>query len=59
MTTRIDEAFAELEWHDAVLLSLTVDRRTPGERDEVTLLVAASRMRIFAKRFEISDAKLQ
>jgi hypothetical protein len=39
MTERIDEAFAELEWHDAVLLSLNIDRRTPGDRDEVTLLV--------------------
>ncbi|MCP3102031.1 hypothetical protein LZ198_24495 [Myxococcus sp. K15C18031901] len=39
MTERIDEAFAELEWHDALLVSLNIDRSTPGERDEVALLV--------------------
>jgi hypothetical protein len=39
MTERNDEAFAALEWHDAVLLSLNIDRSTPGERDEVALLV--------------------
>lgn len=32
-------AFAELDWHDAVLLAVEVDRRSPGERDEVALLV--------------------
>ncbi len=39
MTERIYEAFDALEWHDAVLLSLNIDRRIPGERDEVVLLV--------------------
>ncbi|MBZ4421418.1 hypothetical protein [Myxococcus sp. RHSTA-1-4] len=39
MTETIDEAFGALEWHDALLLSLNIDRRTPGERDEVVLLV--------------------
>jgi hypothetical protein len=39
MTEKIDEAFGALEWHDAVLLSLNIDRRAPGERDEVALLV--------------------
>lgn len=39
MTEKIDEAFEALEWHDAVLLSLNIDRRIPGECDEVVLLV--------------------
>jgi hypothetical protein len=39
MMETIDEAFVDLEWHDAVLLSLNIDRRAAGERDEVALLV--------------------
>ncbi|MDP1919451.1 MAG: hypothetical protein Q8L14_24585 [Myxococcales bacterium] len=39
MTERIDEAFVDLEWHDAVLRRLKIDRRAAGERDEVALLV--------------------
>ncbi|MFY0582087.1 hypothetical protein ACN28S_54390 [Cystobacter fuscus] len=39
MTEEIDEAFGALEWHDAALLSLSLDRRAPGEIDEVVLLV--------------------
>lgn len=31
--------FEELDWHDAVLLSLSVDRGNPGRRDEVLLIV--------------------
>ncbi|MBK7861615.1 MAG: hypothetical protein IPJ65_23965 [Archangiaceae bacterium] len=31
--------FDALEWHDAVLLELTIDRRAAGESDEVVLLV--------------------
>lgn len=28
-----------LEWHDAALLSVEIDRRDPGERDELALAV--------------------
>jgi hypothetical protein len=31
--------FDLLPWHDALLLGISVDRRTPGERDEVTVAV--------------------
>lgn len=51
MTERIDEAFVALEWHDAVLLSLYIDRRIPGERDEVALLVEWPDGRIRNVRF--------
>ena len=30
-------AFLDLEWHDAALLEILIDRRQPGERDEVVL----------------------
>lgn len=39
MTEKIEQAFEAMEWHDAVLLSLNIDRRSPGERDEVVLAV--------------------
>src|SRR5690242_11877913 len=39
MNERIDEAFEALEWHDAVLQSLAIDRCTPGERDDVVLVI--------------------
>jgi len=39
MTERIEKAFEAMEWHDAVLLSLNLDRRAPGKRDEVALIV--------------------
>ncbi len=39
MTKKQEESFAELPWHDAVLLRLTIDRRVPGERDELVLLI--------------------
>lgn len=39
MTESIDEAFVALDWHDAVLLTMKIDRRAPGDRDEVALLV--------------------
>jgi hypothetical protein len=38
MTEKVEQAFEALEWHDAVLLSLSIDRRAPGKRDEVVLL---------------------
>jgi hypothetical protein len=39
MTEEIRQAFEEMEWHDAVLLSLNIDRRAPGECDEVVLVM--------------------
>lgn len=39
MTKRIQEIFEGLPWHDSVLLNLTIDRKAPGERDEVLLLI--------------------
>ena len=39
MMGTIGQMFEALEWHDAVLLSLTIDRHAPGVRDEVVLLV--------------------
>jgi hypothetical protein len=39
MTTKLEQAFTSLEWHDALLLIVTIDRREPGERDEVVLIV--------------------
>ncbi len=35
----IMQRFQQLNWHDSVLLNLTIDRRAPGERDEVLLLI--------------------
>lgn len=35
----IEQRFEALDWHDTLLLSLSIDRRAPGERDEVVLLV--------------------
>lgn len=34
-----EQAFEAMGWHDAVLLSLGIDRGTPGKRDEVVLIV--------------------
>lgn len=31
--------FDALPWHDAVLLGISIDRRTPGENDEVMMSV--------------------
>lgn len=39
MTDHVQDTFDELDWHDAVLLSLTLDRRSPGKRDEVVLII--------------------
>jgi hypothetical protein len=39
MTEEMEQAFEAMEWHDSVLLSLNIDRRTPGKRDEVVLVV--------------------
>ena len=39
MKDAMDEVFGSLEWHDAELLCLSLDRRAPGERDEVVLLI--------------------
>jgi hypothetical protein len=36
----MNNSFNSLPWHDATLLSISVDRRKAGERDEVHLLVA-------------------
>lgn len=33
------DSFDSLPWHDAELLELSIDRRSPGARDEVRLLV--------------------
>lgn len=35
MTNASEQRFLELEWHDALLLSVWIDRRAPGKRDEV------------------------
>lgn len=39
MTQEAEQAFDAMEWHDAVLLSLNIDRRNPGKRDDVVLIV--------------------
>jgi hypothetical protein len=39
MTETIKQTFEALEWHDASLLALTIDRQTPGERDEIVILI--------------------
>ena len=31
--------FNALPWHDSILLEVSIDRRDPGNRDEVTMLV--------------------
>ena len=35
----MSEQFDQLHWHDAVILSIEIDRRRPGENDEVLLRV--------------------
>ncbi len=35
----MNDRFTSLPWHDAELLELSIDRRCPGERDEVRLQV--------------------
>lgn len=39
MTMKINQLFEALDWHDAVLLQLNIDRQTPGKSDEVSLLI--------------------
>lgn len=39
MTESIEHTFNALEWHDAILLKLTVDRTSPGEHDVVLIAV--------------------
>lgn len=34
-----DKSFADLPWHDAEILSIEIDRRSPGLLDEVVLVV--------------------
>jgi hypothetical protein len=35
-----DKSFDDVEWHDAVIESIEIDRREPGYRDEVLLVVS-------------------
>jgi hypothetical protein len=35
----IRQAFLDLEWHDAMLQEIHIDRRRPGDRDEVVLTI--------------------
>lgn len=39
MTYEVEQTFDAMEWHDSVLLGLSIDRRTPGKSDEVVLIV--------------------
>jgi hypothetical protein len=44
--------FCELQWHDAVISKIEIDRRRPGERDEVVVTILwpdeqSSRIRFF------------
>jgi hypothetical protein len=39
MSTAMQQSFNELEWHDAELKEVLIDRRQPGERDDVLLLI--------------------
>jgi hypothetical protein len=39
MTASTDEDFQSFEWHDAVILNITIVRANPGERDEVMLQI--------------------
>ncbi len=34
-----ENVFQDLEWHDAILLDVRIDRRDPGRRDEVVLTI--------------------
>jgi hypothetical protein len=36
----VTESFDDLPWHDAELLEISIDRRSPGVRDQVRLQVA-------------------
>lgn len=51
MTEKVEQAFHQLEWHDAVLLKMCIDRRTPGERDEVSIFVQWTNGRTREVRF--------
>jgi hypothetical protein len=37
MSSSMEEAFNALDWHDTELQELLIDRRAPGERDELVL----------------------
>lgn len=39
MTNTIKDRFDDLEWHDATLLWIELDRRDPGNRDEIALVI--------------------
>lgn len=39
MTDKIEQAFDAIEWHDAVLLNVIIDRKSPGERDDVLISI--------------------
>lgn len=39
MTNHIADEFESLEWHDAVLLEVSMDRRSPGKHDTVVLTI--------------------
>lgn len=39
MGTEVEQRFLGIEWHDATLLEVSIDRTAPGERDEVLLRV--------------------
>jgi hypothetical protein len=43
--------FEQMDWHDATLLAVDIDRHAPGERDEVTLTVRWSDEREELVRF--------
>lgn len=51
MTVSTKQTFEEVEWHDAEILSVSIDRREPGQRDEVALLVRLSDDRTREIRF--------
>lgn len=52
-----EEIFNSFEWHDATLEEILVDRRNPGESDEVTITMEwtdGSRQRLrFEKCYEV------
>ncbi|WP_257450600.1 hypothetical protein [Archangium lipolyticum] len=51
MKIDMKESFDLLDWHDAVLLDVFVDRRNPGDCDEVALHIQWPNGRIQSVRF--------
>lgn len=61
MSTAIKNTFDDLRWHDAMLLSIAIDRRSPGNRDEVEFIIRwvdGRRARLAFTKCRALDAQL-